>query len=80
MRKLIISLMLVASAGPSWAQTAQPPANRDARWLKRYLGPRSALERISNRLLFGWISVFALFFRRRLALELVSVLGPRFPP
>jgi hypothetical protein len=30
MRKIIVSLMLVASTGPGWAQTSQPPANRDA--------------------------------------------------
>ena len=30
MRKMTISLLLLASVGPGWAQTAQPPANRDA--------------------------------------------------
>jgi hypothetical protein len=30
MRKTFISLLLLASTGPVWAQTAQPPANRDA--------------------------------------------------
>ena len=28
--KMTISLLLLASVGPGWAQTAQPPANRDA--------------------------------------------------
>ena len=30
MRPTIISLLLLASASASWAQNAQPPANRDA--------------------------------------------------
>ena len=30
MLKLTISLLLLASVGPGWGQTAQPPANRDA--------------------------------------------------
>ena len=30
MRKTTMSLLLLASVGPAWAQTAQPPANRDA--------------------------------------------------
>jgi hypothetical protein len=30
MRKTLVSLLLLASAGGVWAQTAQPPANRDA--------------------------------------------------
>lgn len=30
MRKTMVSLLLLASAGGVWAQTAQPPANRDA--------------------------------------------------
>src|SRR6187401_728350 len=30
MRKMTISLLLLASVGPGWAQTAQPPANRNA--------------------------------------------------
>ena len=30
MRKMTISLLLLASVGPGWTQTAQPPANRDA--------------------------------------------------
>ena len=30
MRKTTMSILLLASVGPAWAQTAQPPANRDA--------------------------------------------------
>jgi hypothetical protein len=30
MRKTVVSLLLLASVSPVWAQTAQPPANRDA--------------------------------------------------
>ena len=30
MHKTTISLLLLVSVGPVWAQTAQPPANRDA--------------------------------------------------
>ena len=30
MRKMTISLLLLASVGPGWTQTAQPPANRRA--------------------------------------------------
>ena len=30
MRKMTISLLLLASVGPGWTQSAQPPANRDA--------------------------------------------------
>src|SRR5215207_5048673 len=30
MRKIMMSLMFVASVVPGWSQTAQPPANRDA--------------------------------------------------
>ena len=30
MLKLTISLLLLASVGPGWGQTAQPPANRNA--------------------------------------------------
>src|SRR6478752_7300983 len=30
MRKTTMSILLLASIGPAWAQTAQPPANRDA--------------------------------------------------
>jgi hypothetical protein len=30
MRNTMMTVLLLASAGPVWAQTAQPPANRDA--------------------------------------------------